>query len=154
MHEKILLRSWEKIRNKIINIKTNGKTNIKDSVKTFQTSFDDPKKEPKSKRKYFLLGAGTVFGTFGVTIFASTLPAIAKYIPKKPANPSGVVPIPPSASPSADIIKTSGIKALGTFVGGICAAAATDGSFILGAIFGLLVTSGILANRKQPFNPN
>lgn len=141
-----------RIRHKIAKTHRNVKTSLKNGLETFQTNFEKARKKPVSKRKAFLLGFTTVISLAGVTILAPIFPAMAKDLPKTPGKPDGLVPTPPSTSPTLDVIKDVGLKSIATFVGGICAAAVTNGTFVLGALCGFLVASGMLANKKQ--NPN
>jgi hypothetical protein len=141
-----------KVKNKMTQTHRSVKTSLKNGLETFQTNFEKAKKKPVSKRRAFLLGFTTVISLVGVTIFAPILPAMAKDLPKTSGKPDGLVPTPPSTSPTTSVIKEVGLKSLATFVGGICAAAVTNGTFALGALCGFLVASGILANKKEKPN--
>ena len=130
-------------------VKTSVKTNIQNGLETARKNFDESKKKPVSKRRAFLLGFTTVTSLFGIAMFGPMLPAIAKDLPNNPAKPGGVVPTPPSSSPSTEMIGKIGSQALGTFVGGICAAAATGAGvpLIFGALCGFLVATGMIINN-------
>ena len=100
------------------------------------------KKQPKSKGESFLYGFGAVLAIFGVTFFSSSLPANAKdLVPRSPRNspPGGAQPAPGAERPSEEIIRTlTGAAAT------LCGLAVSSGSFMVGAVCGVVVAVGIL----------
>ena len=138
------LSRWKKTaRNKITNIKTN----VQDGVQQFQENFSAAKNKPRSKRKSFLLGAVTVFGVFGVTLFARVLPTIAKdvsnNIPMRIPNEipwymPWLEPAPMSPDPDNGIVKKIQ-KALSDVVESICGGAVARGFYVLGTVSGVIV---------------
>ena len=116
----------------------NKLANLKNRSQKFKEKVEEAKKQPRSKRKSLLLGFTTVLGIFGVTLLTPVLPAIAKEVPKagEVANcPSNQ----PAIAPSKEIVKgVSGIAA------SVCALAVTSGSFVIGAVCGVVVVFGIL----------
>jgi hypothetical protein len=88
---------------KLANTQTSFKTRIKNGVETLQKSFEEAKKKPVS-RIAFLLGFETVTSLVGVTLFATMLPTIGKYMPKNQGKPDGMVPTTPAKSSTLDII--------------------------------------------------
>ncbi len=133
-----LSRFKRNARNKITNIKNKSQN----GAQKFKENFYEAKSKPRSKRKSLFLGFTTVLGIFGVTLLAPVLPAVAKDVPKKGANPGQVCPAPtsqPALAPSQQIITgLSGAAAT------ICALAVTSGSFAVGAVCGVIVVVGIL----------
>ena len=135
------------IKNTFSRFKRNAKnriTNIKNKAQNgaqkFKENFYEAKNKPRSKRKSLLLGFTTVLGIFGVTLLAPVLPAVAKDLPNKGAKPDQVCPAPtPKPEPSQQII--SGLSGA---VATICALAVTSGSFMVGAVCGVIVVVGIL----------
>ena len=127
-------------RNSVSKIKTKI-TNIKNGAQKFKENFSEAKNKPRSKRKSLLLGFTTVFGIFGVTLFARVLPAVAKDVPKNTPKPGEVCPPQPQPAlvPSQQII--TGLSGAGAT---ICALAVSSGSFIIGAVCGVIVVVGIL----------
>lgn len=120
---------------------TSIKNKARNGVQKFKKDFSEAKSKPISKRKSLVLGFSTVLGVFGVTLFASALPAIAKEVPKK--NPKTDICTTPSQqptlAPSEQILKgLSGVAA------SICALAITSGSFAIGATCGVVIVIGIL----------
>lgn len=118
----------------------NVKNKVQNAAQTFQKNVSEAKSEPRSKRRSLSLGFITVLSIFGVTLLAPVLPAVAKDLPKRGANPSNVSPAPtPAVVPSQEITKgLSGAAAT------ICALAVTSGSFVIGGVCGVIVVVGIL----------
>ena len=133
-----LSRFKRNARNKIKNIKNKAQN----GVQKFKENFSEAKSKPRSKRKSLLLGFTTVLGIFGVTLLAPVLPAVAKDLPKNRAKPGEVCPAPtpkPELVPSQQIIGgLSGAAAT------VCALAVTYGSFMVGAVCGVIVVVGVL----------
>lgn len=129
----------------MVNIKntfSRFKTNIKNAAQKFKENFSEAKSKPRSKQKSLFLGFTTVLGIFGVTLLAPVLTAVAKDVPKNTPKPGEVCPAPqpaPALLPSQKII--SGLSGA---AGTICALAINSGSFLIGAVCGLIVVIGIL----------
>lgn len=120
----------------------NIKNKARNGAQKFKENFSEAKSKPRSKRKSLFLGFTTVLGIFGVTLLASVLPAVAKDVPKKGAKPGEVCPAPtqtPALVPSQQII--SGLSGAAAT---ICALAVSSGSFMVGAVCGVIVVIGIL----------
>lgn len=121
---------------------TNIKNKAQNGAQKFKRNFYEAKNKPRSKRKSLFLGFTTVLGIFGITLLTSVLPAVAKDLPKKGAKPDQLCPAPtsnPSVTPSQQIIGgLSGAAAT------VCALAVTSGSFMIGAVCGVIVVIGIL----------
>jgi hypothetical protein len=129
-----------KIKNKI--------TNIKNSAKRFKEIFSEAKKKPRSKRRSLLLGFTSVVGIFGITFFSSVLTAVAKDIPKNVPNPGVPSPTPSPGSPS--LVPSEQIVAgLSGAAATVCALAITSGSFLIGAVCGVIVVVGILKTQGK-----
>jgi cytoskeletal protein RodZ len=133
------------IKNILSRFKRNAKnkiTNIKNGAQKFKENFSEAKSKSRSKRKSLFLSFTTVLGIFGVTLLALLLPAVAKNVSKNTAKPSEVCPSltqQPAVVPSQQIIsKLSGAAA------SICALAVSSGSFMIGAVSGVIVLVGIL----------
>ena len=124
--------------NKIKNVKNKAQN----AAQKFQKNFSEAKSKPRSKRRSLFLGFTTVLTIFGVTLLAPVLPAVAKDLPKKGAKPGEVCPAPtpkPALVPSQKIVGgLSGAAAT------ICALAVSSGSFMVGAVCGVIVAVGIL----------
>lgn len=120
--------------NKIKNVKNKAQN----AAQKFQKNFSEAKSKPRSKRRSLFLGFTTVLSIFGVTLLAPVLPAVAKDLPKK----GEVCPAPtpkPALVPSQQIVGgLSGAAAT------ICALALSSGSFMVGAVCGVIVVVGIL----------
>lgn len=121
--------------NKIKNVKNKAQN----AAQKFQKNFSEAKSKPRSKRRSLFLGFATVLSIFGVTLLAPVLPAVAKDLPAKPGE---VCPAPtpkPALVPSQQIVGgLSGAAAT------ICALAVSSGSFLIGAVCGVIVVVGIL----------
>jgi hypothetical protein len=130
------------LRNASSKIK-NKTTNIRNGTQKLKENFSEAKNEPRSKRKSLLLGFTTVIGVFGVMLFPSVLPAVAKDVLKNVPKPGGTYPslsLPPSSLfPSQQII-----TGLAGAVGTVCGLAIGSGSFISSGISGIIVVVGIL----------
>jgi hypothetical protein len=146
-HMKNLFELKNTIKNRFTSLKRNVSskiTNLKNGsqAQKFKENFNEAKSQPRSKRTSLALGFTTVLSIFGVTLFASTLPAVAKDIPGKGPQPSpgGAPPASkPATLPSKEIVKgVSGAAA------SVCAIAVSSGSFVVGAACGLIVVYGIL----------
>lgn len=124
------------VLNKVTNLKNGSQ------AQKFKENFNEAKSQPRSKRKCLALGFTTVLSIFGVTLFASVLPAVAKKASKNVPKPSDVCPSTanrPATTPSAEIVKR-----LSGLVGSVCALAITSGSFVIGAACSVVVVYGIL----------
>lgn len=151
----ILSRVKGNVRNKI--------TNIKNGAQKFSLNFSEAKSKPRSKRKSFFLGVTTVIGIFGLTLLAPVLSAVAKDVPKDVAKdvpkdvpkkiptPGEVCPAPPPQSALASSHQKSAlvsshqiINAFSGTAATICALAVSSGSFMIGAVCGVIVVIGIL----------
>jgi hypothetical protein len=121
------------VRNKLANLKTRSQK--------FKENVEKAKTQPKSKRKSYLVGFSTVLGIFGVTLLTPVLSAVAKDVPKQ-APPNQICPSPnqpPALVSSKDIVKgLSGVAA------SVYALAVTSGSFMVGALCGVIVVYGVL----------
>jgi len=130
------------IKNSLSRFKRNTSNKIKNAAQKFQKNFSEAKSKPRSKRRSLFLGFTTVLSIFGVTLLAPVLPAVAKDLPKKGAKPGEVCPAPtpkPALVPSQQIVGgLSGAAAT------ICALALSSGSFMVGAVCGVIVVVGIL----------
>nr|YP_010596589.1 hypothetical protein PKF17_pgp024 [Chrysotila carterae]WAK83225.1 hypothetical protein [Chrysotila carterae] len=62
------------IRNKVKNLKNKAKN----AAQNFSKKISEAKSKPRSKRKSLFLGFTTALGIFGVTLVASSLPAVAQ----------------------------------------------------------------------------
>lgn len=135
------------IRNTFSRFKRNARnriTNIKNKAQNgsqkFKENFHEAKSKPRSKRKSLFLGFTTVLGIFGVALLAPVLPAVAKDLPKKgPNQVSPAPPAPPAVAPSDQIVNV-----LAGAAASVCALAITSGSFMVGAVCGVIVAVGIL----------
>ena len=104
---------------------------IDETKKIFKAQYHEARQKPISKRKSAFLGFSAVMAIFGTTMLASVLPAIAKDVP----------------APKS--IATQKLRqGLGGFAAAVCAGAASSGSFLLGAVCGIVVVIGILARDK------
>jgi len=113
---------------------------IDETKKIFKAQYHEARQKPISKRKSAFLGFSAVMAIFGTTMLASALPAIAKDVPApKPTN------VAPAPKPIANQKLREG---LGGFAAAVCAGAASSGSFLLGAVCGIVVVVGILARDK------
>ena len=117
---------------------TNIRNKIKNKIEVFKQKVNEKKGQPRSKLKSYLLGFGTVLSIFGITFFSSSFPSNATDAPKPgPPSPAQVVPTP--AKPSDEIVATlSGAAAT------LCALAVSSGSFLVGAVCGVVIAVGIL----------
>ena len=105
-----------------------------------------------------MLGAATVFGVFGVTLFASVLPAIAKDLPKDVLNhipeyrprpiPESMPWLEPGQISLAGIVREIR-KALSGAVGSICGGAVASGSYLLGTVSGVIVVIVLFYTPKK-----
>ena len=133
-----LLRFKENARNNVTNIKNKAQN----GSQKFKENFSEAKSKSRSKRKSLFLGFTTVLSIFGVTLLTPILAAIAKDPPKNGPKPGEVCPAPTpklALVPSQQITNTlSGAAAT------ICALAVSSGSFVIGAICGVVVVVGIL----------
>lgn len=98
-----------------------------------------PKNKPRSKRKSLFLGFTTVLGIFGVALLAPVLPAVAKDLPNKGAKLDQVSPAPSAVAPSDQIVNV-----LAGAAASVSALAITSGSFMVGAVCGVIGAVGIL----------
>jgi hypothetical protein len=117
--------------NKLTNLKTQ-----------FKKNYQEVKSQQRSKRKSFLLGLGTIFSIFGVTLLTPLLSAVAKDVPTGSPKP-GSTNVAPNPTPSG-ISSTDIIKGMSGAAGAICALAASSGSFMIGIACGVVVVIGIL----------
>ena len=99
-----------------------------------------------------MLGATTVLGIFGITLFALALSAVAKDLPKDipPAPAPGQVC--PTTGSDSFLMKEIGKTIIG-LIGTICARVAQNGSYGLGILCGLLVSGAILKNQNKSPGP-
>jgi hypothetical protein len=121
---------------------TNIKNKAQNDAQKFKKNFSEAKSKPRSKRKSLFLGFTTVLGIFGVTLLAPVLPAVAKDLPKKGAKPGQVCPTPtpkPALVPSQQII-----GGLSGAAASIWALAISSGSFLVGAVCGIILVVGVL----------
>ena len=138
-----MLKIISKIRLRVNNKLTNFKNKTKNKIQIFKEKVDEKKRQPKSKIKSYLLGFGTVLSIFGITFFSSSLPANAKDV-AKPGTPTPGTPaqgqvVPAPAKHSDEIVATlTGAAAT------LCALAVSSGSFLVGAVCGVVVAVGIL----------
>jgi hypothetical protein len=110
---------------------------IKNLFQKFKNKISKTKNEPRSKRKSLLLGSTTVLGIFGLSLFSSVLPVLAKEIPKN--SLVGGTPRPaPKQAPPLLITNVPGTAAT------VYALAITSGSFVVGGACGIIVVIGIL----------
>ena len=116
---------------------TNIKNKAQNGSRKFKENFHEAKNKPRSKRKSLFSGFITVLGIFGVALLAPVLPAVAKDLPNK--GPNQVSPAPPAVAPSDQIINV-----LAGAAASVCALAITSGSFMVGAVCGVIVAVGIL----------
>lgn len=123
------------------------KKKFKDGVQRFKEDFSEAKSKPRSKRKSLFLGFATVLGIFGVVLVGPVLPAIAKDIPKDTPNSSEVAPAPPTQPPTSAPARQV-ITGLSGAAAGLSTLAVSSGSFMIGAICGLIVGVGILKAQK------
>ena len=134
-----------------INLKKNASNKLaklKNRFQKFKKNFDEAKNQPRSKRKSLFLGFTTIISIFGVTLFAPTLMAMAKDIPKNSPKPGGVSPSPPASQP-VTLPSKELTKGLAGVASTICALAVSSGSFIIGAACGLVVVYGILKTQGK-----
>ena len=134
-----MLKIISKIRLRANDKLTNLKNKIKNKIQVFKQKVNEEKEQPRSKLKSYLLGFGTVLSIFGITFFSSSLPVNAKDVPKSgaPGQPGQAVPAP--AKSSDEIVATlTGAAAT------LCALAVSSGSFLVGAVCGVVVAVGIL----------
>lgn len=121
----------------------NKTTNIKNGFQKFKENFSEAKSKPRSKRRCLLLGFSTVVSIFGVTLFTSILPAVAKDIPNGAPKPGQVCPAAPTLQPTL-ITSQQIITGLSGVAATICALAVSSGPFVIGGICGLVVVVGVL----------
>ena len=115
-------------------------SNFKTKVKNSLENIKENENLPKSKLKSALLGMTTVFTIFGVTMFGPKLAAVAKDVPKStPGSPVCPTPSNPEPKPSKELV-----KALSGAAATVCGLAITSGSFLIGAVCGVIVVYGIL----------
>ena len=107
------------------------KDRIDKTKKIFKAQYHEARQKPISKKKSAFLGFSAVMAIFGTTMLADISPAIAKDVP--------------APKPIANQKLREG---LGGFAAAVCAGAASSGSFLLGAICGIVVVVGILARDK------
>jgi hypothetical protein len=136
------------IKNTFSSLKKNAGNklaNLKNRFQKFKANFEEAKSQPRSKRKSLFLGFTTVLGIFGVTLLTPVLLAVAKDIPKNTPKPGDVGPAnQPAIVPSKEIVKgLSGVAA------SVCALAVTSGSFVVGAVCGVIVVLGILKAQNK-----
>ena len=133
-----MLKIISKIRVRANDKLTNLKNKIKNKIEIFKEKVNEEKKQPRSKLKSYLLGFGTVLSIFGLTFFSTSLPANAKDTPK-PGSPTSGQVAPAPARQSDEIVATlTGAAAT------LCALAVSSGSFLVGAVCGVVVAVGIL----------
>ena len=124
--------------NKIKNVKNKAQN----AAQKFQKNFSEAKSKPRSKRRSLFLGFTTVLSIFGVTLLAPVLPAVAKDLPKKGAKPGQVCPAP---TPKPELVPSQQIVAgLSGAAATICALGVSSGSFMVGAVCGVIVVVGVL----------
>jgi hypothetical protein len=124
-------------RNRITNIKNKAQN----GSQKFKENFHEAKNKPRSKRKSLFLGFTTILGIFGVALLAPVLPAVAKDLPNKATNQATnqVSPAAPAVAPSDQIVNV-----LAGAAASVCSLAITSGSFMVGAVCGVIVAVGIL----------
>jgi hypothetical protein len=117
---------------------TTLKNKIKNKIEVFKEKVNEEKKQPKSKLKSYLLGFGTVLSIFGIAFFSTSLPANANDTPK-PGRPKSGQVAPAPVKHSDEIVATlTGAAAT------LYALAVSSGSFLVGAVCGVVVAVGIL----------
>jgi hypothetical protein len=134
----LFLRLKRSASNKITNIKNKTKK----GAQKFKENFHKAKIKPRSKRESLFLGFTTTLSIFGIGLLVTMLPAVAKDVPKNGVKPGEVSPTPtqkPILAPSQQII--SGLSGAAATM---CALAVTSGSFMVGAVCGVIVVVGIL----------
>jgi len=137
-------KALSRLKANSVNKITNIKNNAQNGAQKFKENFSEAKSKPRSKRKSLFLGFTTVLGIFGLTLLAPVLPAVAKDLTNKGAKPAQGCPAPaptqkPALVPSQQITSAvSGVAAT------ICALAVTSGSFMIGAVCGIIIVVGIL----------
>jgi hypothetical protein len=147
------------------------------SITNFRRSFETKSKEyrltRRSKRKSFAIGFTTSLSLFSMAIFSRALIAYAKDLPIPGPTGPGVVPDPgtglvpgptpgqipvPAPNPRAVVtprapvlppINSPANTNLSGMAGSFCAVAVTTGSWVLGAVCGLIVAAGILHLEKK-----
>ena len=124
------------IKNLFSRFTVNTLTKLKNRSQKFKEKIEEAKLQPRSKRKSLLLGFTTALGIFGVTLFTSVLPAVAKDIPKQ--TPNGVAPANQPTTSNEIVKGISGVAA------SVCDLAVSSGSFVIGAACGIVVVYGIL----------
>lgn len=133
-----LSRFKQNAQNKIRTIKNK----VQNGAQKFKENFSKNKSKPRSKRKSLLLGFTAVLGIFGAALLVPVLPVVAKDLPKKRVKPGEGYPSPiptPALVPSQQIV--SGLSGAAATV---CALAVSSGSFMIGAVCGVIVVVGIL----------
>jgi hypothetical protein len=138
------------IKARLSRFKQNARNKITNSAQKFKENFSEAKSKPRSKRKSLFLGFTSVISIFGIVLIGSVLPAVAQDLPKKAAKPlkkaakpGQVCPVPPPSPPSI-VPSQQIIGGLAGAAGSICALAVSSGSFVIGAICGLIVVVGVL----------
>ena len=135
------------IRNAVSTLKQNASNkiaSIKKKAQQFKQNVSEAKSKPRSKRKSLLLGFTTVITIFGVALLAPVLPAMAQDVPPNPTD-FGVAPTSkPSLVPTKDIV--DGFAGAATT---ICALAVSSGSFVVGAVCGIIGAVGILIAQRK-----
>jgi hypothetical protein len=125
--KKFIINSGKKFVSKVKNGPSRIKGRIDKTKKTFKDKLHEACQKPMSKRKLTLLGFSMILASFGITMLAPVLQAIAKDVPAP--KPTDVAPAP--------IVNQKLRERLGVFAIAVCAGAATSGSFVLGAPFGI-----------------
>lgn len=116
------------------------KGRIDKTKKIFKAQYHEARQKPISKRKSAFLGFSAVMALFGITMLAGALPDIAKDVP---------APKPTDVGPTPKPFANQKIReSLGGFAAAVCAGAASSGSFLLGAVCGIVVVVGILVRDK------
>lgn len=133
-----MLKIISKIRVRANDKLKNLKNKLKNKIEVFKEQVNEKKKQPRSKLKSYLLGFGTVLSIFGLTFFSTSLPVNAKDV----ANPGGPKPGQPAPAPANNNPELVGV--LSGAAATLCATAITSGSFLVGAVCGVVVAVGIL----------
>lgn len=133
------------LKKRLSRFKQNARNKVQNNFQKFKEKFSKAKNQQRSKRKSLFLSFTTVLGIFGITLLVPALPAIARDIPKKAPSSKDLCPTL-SAQPTSSQQITAGLSGAATT---ICALAVSSGSFIVGAICGVIVVVGILKTQAK-----
>ena len=134
---------------------------IRNFKESFKTKSEDYRLTRTSKRKSFVIGFTTSLSLFSMALFSRALTAYAKELPipkppgtsvapgpgpTAPTGPGTAVQNLPPALPPVNSVVNSGLSGM---AGSICAIAVGSGSWVVGAICGVIVAIGILNLEKK-----